>query len=215
MKIGIVGTGNMGRTLGVAWARAGHEVLFGSRDRRKAQAVAASAERASHGDFDDAARFGDVVLYTIRDVAPAAVLQRPGALSGKVLVDCNNSDIPAGFRFAMPEPSLADALAKAAPGARVVKAFNTIPHRVIELGREALAKHRISVYVASDDAAARTDVMALARDAGFVPVDGGGLPWARHLESMADFLRFQIAGQGLGVFATLSIHVVGEGSVSS
>jgi 8-hydroxy-5-deazaflavin:NADPH oxidoreductase len=63
MNIGIVGTGQMGRALGLRWAGAGHRVLFGSRDLNKAKAVAASAPgRAEAGDFDAAAAFGEVVL---------------------------------------------------------------------------------------------------------------------------------------------------------
>src|SRR5437667_1153516 len=94
MRIGIVGTGNMGRALGLGWARAGHEVLFGSRDVKKAKAVAAdSFVSAQTGDFDAAAVFGDVILYTIRDYFPSSALKEPQALAGKIVIDCNNSAI--------------------------------------------------------------------------------------------------------------------------
>src|SRR5678815_4335674 len=110
-KIGIIGTGPMGRTLGAGWARGGHAVLFGSRDPAKAQAIAVESS-AQAGDTDAAAAFGDVVLYTVRDVLPAALLRRPRALDGKIVIDCNNSavlglDVPdpdgrPGFHFKTP-----------------------------------------------------------------------------------------------------------------
>ncbi len=60
MKIGVIGTGNMGRTLGPRWASTGHQVLFGSRDLAKAKAVAARASRSGQASvFDEAAAFGD------------------------------------------------------------------------------------------------------------------------------------------------------------
>src|SRR5215470_3703749 len=94
MKIGIIGTGNMGRSLGLAWARAGHEVLFGSRVLARAKAVAAHGSPSTRsGDFDSAAAFGEVVLYTIRDVFPSSLLREPSLLSGKIVIDCNNSAI--------------------------------------------------------------------------------------------------------------------------
>src|SRR5919197_5307855 len=86
MKIGIIGTGNMGRALGLRWARAGHEVLFGSRDLNKAGAIAANGSgSAQAGDFDAAAAFGDVILYTIRDSFPSSVLKERQALAGKIV----------------------------------------------------------------------------------------------------------------------------------
>jgi len=218
MKIGIIGTGNMGRALGLGWARQGHQVLFGSRDPDKARAVAARGTGSSRaGDFDAAAEFGDVVLYTVRGVYPSALLRASQTLSGKVVIDCNNSDLgddsrPGEFRFDRPgaATSLAEQLAADAPGARVVKAFNTIPFAVIELGREKLAPHRVSVFLSSDDPAAKAAVAQLCEELGFAGVDSGPLERARLVEGLADFLRLQIGPMGLGMYATISVHVLPE-----
>jgi len=210
MKIGIIGTGNMGRTLGVAWARRGHHVLFGSRDLAKARAVAAEAGAgASAGSTDAAAAFGDLVLYTLRDVPPTRLLATPGVLDGKVLIDCNNSDFSdvATCSFPIPFPSIAERLAADVPRARVVKAFNTHPAQVLALGREHLAPQRISAFVCGDDAEARAQVSELASDLGLVPVDSGGLVRASLVEGLADFLRFQIIGMGQGGYATLNLTI--------
>lgn len=209
MKIGVVGTGNMGRTLGLLWARKGHQVLFGSRDRRKAEAVAANGYgRAQAGNLDDAAAFGEVILYTVRDILPSSLLRQPQVLSGKIVIDCNNSEVPSDFRFAAPIPSLAERLAADVPGARVVKAFNTMAAQLIELGRDSLAPHQISVFVCSDSADAKAVVSSLAEELGFVSVDSGELERARLVEAVADFIRFQIIGMGRGPFAAISVHVV-------
>lgn len=218
MKIGIIGTGNMGRALGVRWARGGHDVLFGSRDPSKAKAVAAEMPGSARaGDFDAAAAFGDVVVYTVRDVLPSSLLRAPQSLSGKIVVDCNNRDVgddrrPSDFSFDTPAPihSLTERLAADVPGARVVKAFNTIPHRVIELERATLAPQRVSVFLCSDDAAAKTAVRDLAEELGFVGVDSGELKHASLVDAVADFIRFQIGPMGLGLSATISVNLVHE-----
>jgi 8-hydroxy-5-deazaflavin:NADPH oxidoreductase len=216
VRIGIIGTGKMGRALGLRWARAGHDVLFGSRDLAKAGAVAAAGSSSTQaGDFDAAAGFGEVVLYTVRGVFPSQLLRQPRALSGKVLIDCNNRDVgndsdPAQFRFDLPPPtsSLAEQLARDTPETRVVKAFNTLPHPVIELERDKLVPHHVSVFLCSDDAAAKAVASGLARDLGFVAVDSGRLVAARLVEGVADFIRSQIGAMGLGMYATISVGVL-------
>jgi len=213
MKIGILGTGNMGRTLGVRWAHAGHDVLFASRDPAKASAaLLAAGPRAQSGDYDAAAAFGDVLLYTLRDVPPSRVLREPGALVGKVVIDCNNTDFDAsrGDFYPAPVPSFAEQLALDVPGARVVQAFNTVPHRIIELPKQRLLPRRISVFLCSDDAAAKATVQRLVEDIGFVGVDSGKLANARFVDRAVDFIRFQIATLGRGPFTTLSLDTLPE-----
>jgi predicted dinucleotide-binding enzyme len=221
MKIGIIGTGNMGRALGLGWARGGHDVVFGSRDLTKAKAIAAKGSASTQaGDFDAAAEFGEVILYTIRDRFPSTVLKEPQTLSGKIVIDCNNSailglDVPdpekrPGIHFTTPIPSHAELLAADAPRARVVKAFNTMASQLIELDRDELVRRRVSVFLCSDDAEAKSVVKELAEELGFVGVDCGELERAQLVESVGDFIRFQIIGMGLGPFATISVNVVTE-----
>jgi 8-hydroxy-5-deazaflavin:NADPH oxidoreductase len=219
MKIGIIGTGNMGRALGLRWARGGHDVLFGSQDLIKAKAIAVEGSASTQaGDFDAAAAFGEVILYTIRDRFPSSVLKEPQALSGKIVVDCNNSailglDVPdrdnrPGIHFTTPIRSHAERLAADAPGASVAKAFNTMASQVIKLDRNELARRPISVFLCSDDAQAKSVVKGLAEELGFVGLDCGGLERAQLVESVGDFIRFQIIGMGLGPFAPISVDVV-------
>jgi 8-hydroxy-5-deazaflavin:NADPH oxidoreductase len=219
MKIGVIGTGNMGKALGIGWARGGHEVLFGSRNLSKGKAGSeAGAASTRAGDFDEAAAFGDVVLYTVRDVLPSTLLREPSVLAGKIFIDCNNSailglDVPdprdrPGVHFTPPIPSMAERFAADIPGSRVVKAFNTLPSTVLGLSRETLLPHRVSVFVCSDDHEARVVVMRLAEELGFVGVDSGELERAQLVEAVGDFIRFQILAMKLGPFATISVNAL-------
>jgi 8-hydroxy-5-deazaflavin:NADPH oxidoreductase len=218
MKIGIIGTGSMGRALGTGWIRAGHDVLFGSRNAAKAEAAASGS--AKSGDFDDAAAFGAVILYTVRDVLPSKLLKAPQALAGKILIDCSNSAIlgleapdpqgRSGIHFQTQLPSRAERFAADLPDTRVVKAFNAIPATVIALGADKLRPQSVPVFLCADDEKAKSVVKQLAEDLGFVGMDSGTLENARLVEGAADFLRLQIVAMDLGALATLSVKILSE-----
>jgi 8-hydroxy-5-deazaflavin:NADPH oxidoreductase len=220
MKIGIIGVGNMGRGLGQSWARAAHEIPFGSRDADKGRAAAAESGSATAkaGSFDDAAAFGEVVLYTVRDVLPSALLQTPGVLAGKVVIDCTNNAILGlerpdpegrpGIRFETADPPRTTRLATDAPQARIVKAFNSIPAAVFALHPETLRRSRASVMVCADDPEAKRMTEALAADLGFQMIDCGGLENDRMVEGAVDVLRYQVVATGWGAFVTLAINPV-------
>ena len=211
MKIGILGSGNMGRSLGTLWAEQNHQVFFGSRTAEKGQAVAKSAGNNTQGGTnDEAASFGDVLLYTIRGIDPAEVLTSIDVLDGKIIIDCNNYEIPDNFAYKAIEQSLAEKLANQLPQAKIVKAFNTMAQEVFELAPQPLKEYNVSVFVAGDDESARKTVMSLATDLGFAPVDCGELRFARLLEGLGDFIRYLIIGQKLGGYATISVATLPE-----
>jgi 8-hydroxy-5-deazaflavin:NADPH oxidoreductase len=207
MKIGIIGTGNMGRSLGILWAERGHEVFFGSRDPQKGKAIAQFAGHGSKGGTnDEVAAFSDVMLYTTRGIMPSAVLSSTDVLSGKVLIDCNNWDIPEGYAYKPIIESLAEKLAADVPHAHVVKAFNTFAQEVFELSPTPLKNYNVSCFTCGDNESAKKTVMSLAEEIGFAPVDCGALRSARMLEALGDFIRFAIGGMKLGPFATISVN---------
>ncbi|MDM9384330.1 NAD(P)-binding domain-containing protein [Chlorogloeopsis sp. ULAP01] len=209
MKIGIVGSGNMGRSLGILWAEQGHQVFFGSRDAEKGKAVAKLAERGTQGGTnDEAIAFADVILWTARGIMPRKLLSNPEVLNGKIVIDCNNQEIPEGFAYPPIVESLAEKLAKDVPNARVVKAFNTMAQEVFELAPEPLRDYGVSVFVAGDDGQARKTVMQLAKEIGFVPIDSGILRNARLVEGLGDFIRLIIIGQQQGAYATISVNIL-------
>jgi len=191
MRIGIVGTGPVGRTLGTIWARAGHEVIFGSRDPARATQAAAGLVGARAATQREAATAGDVVLWTPRGVMPA-----PGMLTGKIVIDPNNRGPgpDGGYASRRPAgPSLAEQLQAAAPGARIVKAFNTVVMRLLEEDRRRLEASGAQVFLAGDDAQAKTVVAGLAAQAGLGAVDLGGLEAAWMAEALADTFRQAMA----------------------
>jgi 8-hydroxy-5-deazaflavin:NADPH oxidoreductase len=205
MKIGIIGTGNMGRSLGLLWAAQGHEVIFGARDASKAKSAATlSPHGATAGTNDEAAAFGELVFYNIRDVAPADVLSDPSVLDGKIVIESNNSPVPADLNFPPTAMSRSEQLQAQIPQARVVKAFNTIPVEVFEYCPHDIREHRVSVYIAGDDPAARDTVSSLVSEIGFEPLDCGALRLARLLEPVADFFRAVLIPKQM--FAALSVH---------
>src|SRR4029077_21118040 len=125
-RIGVIGAGSVGGTLGRGWARRGHEVMFGVRntgDPKGAERLA-DAEKARAGSVAEAAAFGEVVVLTTPWKGTRDALQNAGDLSGKILLDCTNPlkpdlsglDVPPGS-------SAAEQVAGWAPGARVVKIF--------------------------------------------------------------------------------------------
>lgn len=195
MKIGIVGTGNMGRTLGLALLENGHDVFFGARDMEKARAAADLGTNAHFGTNQEAAEFGEVIYFNPRDVAPQEVLSDVGVLNGKVVLESNNSEVPDDFAYNPVILSRSETLQAQIPNARIVKAFNTMAQEVIETDKASLARSQVACFIAGDDEAARGIVGELARDIGFQPIDCGDLRQARLLESAADLIRYLIITQ--------------------
>jgi predicted dinucleotide-binding enzyme len=191
MHIGIVGTGNMGRALGLRWAEAGHEICFGARRREVAEAATAlSSQNCSTGTPADAARFGPVVLWTVPDQPPRAVVGNPGLLADRVVIDLTNG------------PPLSDGASRAhalqagLPGAGVVKAFNTSSFESLQLTRDEARAAGVQTLLAGDDPAALDLVAGLAQDIGLFPILCGGLANAADIEAVARVLIAQVIQRG-------------------
>lgn len=185
LRIGIIGAGNMGGPLGVAWAKAGHQVLWASRNPGELMPlVQQAAPRASAGYADAAAFFGDVVVLAVPPSAVPQLGQDIGPLlRGKIVIDMTN---PRADRDGEEQTArwlgmgTGAAMAEYLPGARVVKAFNTLGARMLE--QPAPNGVRIAVPIAGDNAADRERVAALVRDAGFEPVIVGPLARAKEFD---------------------------------
>ncbi len=185
-KIAIIGAGNVGGSLGACFARAGLPVRFGVRSDKGLAELLARCPGATSSAPDEAARWADVVFLAVPGSAAVSVAASLAKdLEGKVLVDCNNPlRWEAGPVWAPPaEGSLAAAIAGAASGSRVVKAFNTF-------GAEfhadpSLPGGAAQVFYAGDDADAKKTVADVATKAGFRPVDAGPLRNAAVLENLA------------------------------
>jgi len=195
-SISIIGTGNMARAIGALAVAGGNTVEVIGRDRSKAADLATTlGDSTTTGKFG-AAPAGDIVIVALRyaDVVPV-VTQYGNALADKVIVDISNPFNADADGLALPaDTSIAQEVAKAAPaGARVVKAFNTVFGHVLEKGRT------LDVFMAGDDAQAKTAVAELVKSLGLRPLDVGGLTMAHWLEGTS-LVLMGLARHGLDNF---------------
>lgn len=200
MKIAIIGAGNVGGTLGKAWAAKGHDVVFGVRDPREAKVqelVRATGGKARAASVREAAAPAELVLLATPWGAAQDALGAAGDLKGKILVDATNPLKPDFSGLALGHTTSAgEEVARWAPGARVVKAFNTIGAQHMTDPR--IAGQRPSMFVCGDDPAAKQTVAGLAEALGFEPVDAGPLTQARLLEALAMLWISLAYAHGLG-----------------
>lgn len=179
MKIGIIGSGNIGGTLGKHWAKVGHEVMFSSRHPQELEAMAKQAN-ALVGTTEEAAAFGDVILLAIPFGKIPEVARQVGILHNKILIDTTNpypqrdGDVA---RQVIENDSLTATgyVANQFAEIPVVKAFNSIYFKVLEEQAFQSGDDRIAVQVACDDPQAKQTVMQLIEEIGFAPQDIGDL----------------------------------------
>jgi len=191
MNVTIIGSGNMGRGIGTRAAAGGHSVTFVDANpevaKKAAADVKASAKKgakvsaASLGD----AVLGDVVVLAVWYGTNIEIAKQLGTkLAGKVVVDIANplNSTYDGLATA-PDSSSAEDLAKAiASGAKVVKAFNTTFAGTLVTGESGGQK--LDVFIAGDDADAKSKVSQLVTDGGMRAIDAGPLHRARQIEGM-------------------------------
>jgi len=183
MKVGIIGTGNVGGALAKSLTAAGHSVTLAARDAAKAQSVA-TATGAASGTIAQAAA-ADVVILAIPYPSLEAVGREVAAANpGAVLVDATNPGKPDWSGLATAGgPSAAEQLAAVVPGSVVVKAFNTL-FASVSADPSTHGEEVDGLYATDDDAAA-TKVATLIASIGLRPVRVGGLIAARELEALA------------------------------
>ncbi len=179
MRIGLLGTGNIGGTLARLLVGAGHEVVVANSRGPEAVAglVAELGERATGATAAGAAEAGDVVIVAIP--FPKYRELPAEALAGKIVVDANNDWSGGGGR----ELSSSEVISAKLPGAVVVKAFNTIHFvHLRDQGTPAGTPGRRAIPIAGDDAAAKATVAALIDEIGFDAYDVGALADGRRIE---------------------------------
>ena len=184
MNIGIIGSGNVGGTLGKRWAQGGHSVVFSARnpdsDELK-ELVRAAGPNARAANPAAAVADAQVVLLATPWTANQQALSAAGDLSGKILIDATNPLKPdfSGMDGSVPT-SGAEQAAQWAPGALVVKAFNTVGSNI--MANPLFGDTRPVLFYCGDNAAAKQTVHQLAVELGFDPHDAGPLKQARTLE---------------------------------
>ncbi|MBZ5602224.1 MAG: NAD(P)-binding domain-containing protein [Acidobacteriia bacterium] len=153
MKIGIVGSGNVGGTLGARWARNGHEVFFAVRGEPSAQ-VREVLSIAKTGTAAEAAAASEVILLATPWEATQEAIASAGDLTGKILIDATNPLLPAFAGFTTPQGSSGgEQVAQWARGAKVVKALNTVGFNI--MADPKFEAGTVAMFYCGDDAAAR------------------------------------------------------------
>jgi 8-hydroxy-5-deazaflavin:NADPH oxidoreductase len=191
-RIGIIGSGHIGGTIGGLWVKAGHPVLFSSRHPEELKdLVAGLGANAQAGTVDQAIAFGDVIFIAVPYGALPQIGQTYGAaLKGKIVLDACNAVAARDGAIAdeVERDGIGVTSQKYLPGTRLVRAFNTMGYMIF--AREAnRADPKLAVPIAGDDPEAVKVAAGLVRDAGFDPVVVGKL---------ADASRFQRGGPGYG-----------------
>jgi predicted dinucleotide-binding enzyme len=185
VKIGIIGTGNIGGALAKLWAKSGHELLISSRHPEQLQSLAKSlGPNVRVGTPREAAAFGEVVLISIPyGATPALGKELASELKGKIVLDTGNP-------YPQRDGAMADDARKRGtgvtsveflPGTRLVRAFNAIAAPALE-SQAHRSGDKVAIPLAGDDAEALAVAQRLVKDAGFDPVVVGGLARAKDFD---------------------------------
>jgi 8-hydroxy-5-deazaflavin:NADPH oxidoreductase len=197
MNIGILGSGNVGGTLGERWAKLGHHVFFGSREPEKlAELVNRAGPTARAVSLAEAVQSAEVVVVALPWPAAKSVLESLD-LKGKIVFDCTNPLKPdlSGLELGT-TTSAGEQVAQWARGAKVVKIFNTTGYN--NMADPNYGGERSAMFYCGDDASAKEAARSLASELGFDPVDSGPLQNARLLEPLAVLWIWLAYPGGLG-----------------
>jgi predicted dinucleotide-binding enzyme len=197
MKLGIIGAGRMGGTLGQLWAARGHEIMFGVRnpqDKKIQNLLDTTGAKA--GQVQDALAFADHILLAVPWSAAQDVIHEGGSWKGKVLIDCTNPGRGIQLRQGEHSVSGAEVIAQWASEASVIKAFNTLGSPV--LSNLQFGNQSANTFICGENKQDKSLVTNLGEMIGFEVIDVGPLANAALLESLA-MLWAQLAyAQGFG-----------------
>lgn len=183
MRVGVLGTGQVGKTLASGFARKGHEVLIGTRDPKGKE-----LDGIALGTMQAAAQHGDIVVFAVNGMAGLQAIKAagPGSLGGKLVLDTTNALNPGPHGLHLPDGmsrSLMESFQEASPTARFVKAWNCVPG--IMMVDPDLPGGPGTQFVCGNDDEAKSVAQGILRDFGWGSVDIGDVTMARHIEAMA------------------------------
>lgn len=192
MKIGIIGSGIVGRTLATAFLNEGHEVMLGTRDTSKAEVVKWKEENPSGntGHFSESAAFGEIIVLATSGAVTEEAIQLAGIASfeGKIVIDATNPIAPAAPEhgvlkfFTTLEDSLMERLQKLLPETKLVKAFNSVGSALMYKPDFNGAKP--SMFICGNDDEAKKTVTAILDSFGWETEDMGHAAAARAIEPL-------------------------------
>lgn len=190
MRIGILGSGDVARSLAAGLLAKGHDVLLGTRTPDKLRDWLKATPRSSAGSFADAADFGEVVVLAVRGSVASRALRLAGTpnLQGKPVIDATNpiadqAPVDGVLRFFTSlEDSLMERLQRELPVVHFVKAFNSVGHAM--MAQPQLPGGPPSMFICGNHDGAKRTVAKLVEQLGWEPVDMGGVEAARAIEPL-------------------------------
>lgn len=209
MKVGILGSGDVGKSFARAFGALGHEVVIGSRSPEKlSDFVGGESDRVTSGTFEDAARSGDLLVLATHGMATEEAITMAGKsnFDHKVVIDATN---PLDFAGGAPRlavghtDSLGEQIQRSIPNARVVKAFNTVGNPLFF--KPELPGGPPDMFIGGNDAEAKKLVSQVCEAFGWGVIDLGGIEASRYLEPMcmAWVVHGVISGTWLHAFKML------------
>jgi 8-hydroxy-5-deazaflavin:NADPH oxidoreductase len=209
VKVGILGSGDVGKSFARAFGALGHEVVIGSRSPEKLRDfVAGEGDRVSSGTFEEAARSGDLLVLATQGMATEEAITMAGKsnFDNKVVIDATN---PLDFSGGAPRlaightDSLGEQIQRSIPSARVVKAFNTVGNPLFF--KPDLPGGPPDMFIGGNDANAKKLVSQVCEAFGWGVIDLGGIEASRYLEPMcmAWVLHGVISGTWVHAFRML------------
>jgi predicted dinucleotide-binding enzyme len=190
MKVGLLGSGDVAKSLAAGFVKHGHEVMLGTRAPAKLKDWAAQHGSAKVGSFVEAAKFGGVVLLAVKGTVAAEALRAAGAqnLSGKVVIDATNPIADAApvngvvKFFTNLDESLMERLQREFASIRFVKAFNSVGHSLMI--NPQFKEGKPTMFICGNDEAAKASVRAILDQFGWETADMGKAEAARAIEPL-------------------------------
>jgi predicted dinucleotide-binding enzyme len=200
MKIGVVGSGHVGGTVGSRWAKNGHAVIFSSRNPQSEAMralVKQSSGSARAATVQETAQSSEILLLATPWQGTEDAIREMGDLAGKIVIDATNPLLEdlSGLEIGT-TTSAGEQVAAWAKGAKVVKALNTVGYNVME--NPAFGSDRPAMFYCGDDKDAKLTVKGLIDELGFEALDAGPMTQARLLEPFALLWISLAIGQGYG-----------------
>ena len=191
MKVGLLGSGEVARTLAGGFIKYGHDVMLGTRSPAKLKEWQGANPKAKVGSFADAATFGELLVLAVKGTVAADPLRAAGAaaLAGKVIIDASNpiADAPPEkgvLKYITTlDDSLMERLQREFPAARFVKAFNSVGSA--SMVDPKFAGGKPTMFICGNDAAAKATVTGILDRWGWEIEDCGGVEAARAIEPLA------------------------------
>ena len=192
MKVGIIGSGEVGQTLGHGFLSEGHQVMLGTRNKAKAEVVQWVKENPTgkSGTFDEAADFGELLVLAVKGVKAKEAIQLAGTghFKGKTVIDVTNptAEVPPTngvlHFFTTLEESLMEQLQKLLPDAKLVKAFNSVGNSFMY--QPKFSGGQPTMFICGNDDGAKNTVRNLLTSFGWETEDMGKVESARAIEPL-------------------------------